>query len=502
MNRTSPTTIASITICVCFQTPPLQHRTTTPALSHHHIAFATTQNHHYTTTVAYFICVVGLFQRLENTLNCGLERVWAVGYMKGSRRIVIGYDEGTIKVKIGREEPVASMDNSGKIIWAKHNEIQTINIKSVGADHEVSDGERLPLAVKELGTCDLYPQSLKHNPNRRKYHPKNDGPKVSFFSDDEETTSTPKADALFIPRENPRALVIRPLKQWPGKSSAEKLKNAFSPAHKQTVITLGNHSENGTLKEQTPIKTPQNQNGGCDGGEMEDGFEFIFKNKGINTEVTYPYQATDGTCNTKEEAVHAATITGYEKVPANSESALLQAVTNQPVSVAIDASGMGFQLYSGGVFTGNFGTDLDHGVTSLLNQMELYVVVYILEILGLDSLQGIMLDQGSCIDTCCTFCRKVWIAYKESRWISAFFWILSLLSFWRVNGDGNSENGSHICEQYPFSVNEKVIHIVVYLFQIPNSLDGEKGHKNYRSRGSILVLKKYERQDSTLLSWN
>ncbi|TYJ17985.1 hypothetical protein E1A91_A09G090900v1 [Gossypium mustelinum] len=105
--------------------------------------------------------------RLENTLNYGLERVWAIGYMKGSRRIVIGYDEGTIMVKIGREVPVASMDNSGKIIWAKHNEIQTVNIKSVGADFEVSDGERLPLAVKELGTCDLYPQSLKHNPNGR-----------------------------------------------------------------------------------------------------------------------------------------------------------------------------------------------------------------------------------------------------------------------------------------------------------------------------------------------
>ncbi|KAI3684257.1 hypothetical protein L6452_33478 [Arctium lappa] len=105
--------------------------------------------------------------RLENTLNYGLERVWAIGYMKGSRRIAIGYDEGTIMVKVGREEPVASMDNSGKIIWAKHNEIQTVNIRSVGADYEVSDGERLPLAVKELGTCDLYPQSLKHNPNGR-----------------------------------------------------------------------------------------------------------------------------------------------------------------------------------------------------------------------------------------------------------------------------------------------------------------------------------------------
>jgi len=40
-------------------------------------------------------------------------------------------------IKIGREKPVASMDISGKIIWAKHNEIQTVNIKAVGADAEV-----------------------------------------------------------------------------------------------------------------------------------------------------------------------------------------------------------------------------------------------------------------------------------------------------------------------------------------------------------------------------
>ncbi|TKW19603.1 hypothetical protein SEVIR_4G031200v4 [Setaria viridis] len=105
--------------------------------------------------------------RLENTLNYGLERVWAVGYMKGSRRMVIGYDEGTIMIKMGREVPVASMDTSGKIIWAKHNEIQTVNIKTVGAGFEITDGERLPLALKELGSCDLYPQSLKHNPNGR-----------------------------------------------------------------------------------------------------------------------------------------------------------------------------------------------------------------------------------------------------------------------------------------------------------------------------------------------
>jgi coatomer subunit beta' len=50
------------------------------------------------------------------------------------------------------------MDNSGKIIWARHNEIQTVNVKSLGAEYEMVDGERLPLAVKDLGACDLYPQ--------------------------------------------------------------------------------------------------------------------------------------------------------------------------------------------------------------------------------------------------------------------------------------------------------------------------------------------------------
>ncbi|DBB15486.1 TPA: hypothetical protein ACH3X3_003709 [Trebouxia sp. C0006] len=105
--------------------------------------------------------------RLENNLNYGLERVWALAYLKGSNNVALGYDEGTAMIKIGREEPVASMDSSGKIIWAHHNEIQTVNVKSLGADSEDSDGERLPLAVKDLGSCDLYPQSLQHNPNGR-----------------------------------------------------------------------------------------------------------------------------------------------------------------------------------------------------------------------------------------------------------------------------------------------------------------------------------------------
>ncbi|PRQ57828.1 putative zingipain [Rosa chinensis] len=91
---------------------------------------------------------------------------------------------------------------------------------------------------------------------------------------------------------------------------------------------------------------------GCAGGLMDDAFQFVIQNHGINIEANYPYTAADGTCNAKKEASHAATITGPEDVPANSESALLKVVANQHISVAIDASGSDFQFYSSGVYTG------------------------------------------------------------------------------------------------------------------------------------------------------
>uniref|UniRef100_A0A0P4W5G6 Beta'-coat protein n=1 Tax=Scylla olivacea TaxID=85551 RepID=A0A0P4W5G6_SCYOL len=104
--------------------------------------------------------------RLENTLNYGLDRVWCICALKGSNNVCFGYDEGSVMVKVGREEPAMSMDVSGKIVWAKHSEIQQANLKAMGeAEHQ--DGERLPLAVKDLGACDIYPQTIAHNPNGR-----------------------------------------------------------------------------------------------------------------------------------------------------------------------------------------------------------------------------------------------------------------------------------------------------------------------------------------------
>ncbi|CAD6247240.1 unnamed protein product [Miscanthus lutarioriparius] len=102
---------------------------------------------------------------------------------------------------------------------------------------------------------------------------------------------------------------------------------------------------------------------GCEGGLMDDAFKFIIKNGGLTTESSYPYTAADGKC--KSGSNSATTINGYEDVPANDEAALMKAVANQPVSVAVDGGDMAFQFYSGGVMTGSCGTDLDHGIAAI-----------------------------------------------------------------------------------------------------------------------------------------
>jgi len=103
-------------------------------------------------------------------------------------------------------------------------------------------------------------------------------------------------------------------------------------------------------------------NQGCNGGLMDYGFQYIIDNHGLTTESNYPYTARDGTCNKQKVSNVAATISGFTDVATNSELALMTAVAQQPISVAVEADQSIFQLYSGGVVTGKCGTNLDHGV--------------------------------------------------------------------------------------------------------------------------------------------
>jgi len=103
-------------------------------------------------------------------------------------------------------------------------------------------------------------------------------------------------------------------------------------------------------------------NQGCNGGLMDYAFQYVIANKGLTTDSAYPYTATGpNTCVATGLPV-AATIVGFKDVPTNSQSALMTAVAQQPVAVAIEADQDTFQFYASGVLTKACGTNLDHGV--------------------------------------------------------------------------------------------------------------------------------------------
>jgi len=101
---------------------------------------------------------------------------------------------------------------------------------------------------------------------------------------------------------------------------------------------------------------------GCQGGLMDHAFLYVQKNGGIDTEKDWPYMQEAGCDQARETLNKAAGIETFGDVPINNVTALKQAVTMQPVSVAIDASCDGFMNYKSGVLSDSCGTQLDHGV--------------------------------------------------------------------------------------------------------------------------------------------
>ena len=97
---------------------------------------------------------------------------------------------------------------------------------------------------------------------------------------------------------------------------------------------------------------------------MDNAFNWVHDHNGLCSETNYPYQSGSGTndaCKKTCQVVSKSNIKGFVDVN-HTEPALLQAVGQQPVSIAIEADGIMFQLYKQGVFTSKCGTNLDHGV--------------------------------------------------------------------------------------------------------------------------------------------
>jgi len=123
------------------------------------------------------------------------------------------------------------------------------------------------------------------------------------------------------------------------------------------------------LSEQNLVDCTNNKkynNGGCNGGWMENAWKYVNDNDGIDNEATYPYTAQDGTCS-YDPAGNTATCRGYVDLPSGDEGALLEASgTIGPISIAIDATQPSFMNYRQGVYVddncGNDPDSLDHAV--------------------------------------------------------------------------------------------------------------------------------------------
>jgi len=105
-------------------------------------------------------------------------------------------------------------------------------------------------------------------------------------------------------------------------------------------------------------------NHACNGGLMDNAFKYI-KSKGIPTEKDYPYDGIKDPCK-KKIAAHTK-ITSYKDVK-NLEVALQQ----QPISVAVDASG--WQMYNSGIFHCWKVPDIDHGVTLVASYSDYWII--------------------------------------------------------------------------------------------------------------------------------
>uniref|UniRef100_A0A6C0DSI7 Peptidase C1A papain C-terminal domain-containing protein n=1 Tax=viral metagenome TaxID=1070528 RepID=A0A6C0DSI7_9ZZZZ len=121
---------------------------------------------------------------------------------------------------------------------------------------------------------------------------------------------------------------------------------------------------------------------GCNGGLMDNAFSWIGKNDGLCSEADYPYVSgttmDKGTCQTKCKNVENSIIIDFVDVQPSSDDAMMKALSKQPVSIAIQADQREFQLYKSGVFTGECGSKLDHGVLAVgygtLNGINYYKV--------------------------------------------------------------------------------------------------------------------------------
>ena len=115
-----------------------------------------------------------------------------------------------------------------------------------------------------------------------------------------------------------------------------------------------------SLSEQEFVDCDDNGDEGCNGGLMDNAFEWLKRYQGLDTEGAYPYTGRRGSCKyTEAGKVADLKVLGHEDVP-NDEPSIKEALfKNGPLSIAVDATVL--LHYTSGISKCSF-AHLNHGI--------------------------------------------------------------------------------------------------------------------------------------------
>jgi len=176
---------------------------------------------------------------------------------------------------------------------------------------------------------------------------------------------------------------------WRTKGSVTPVKNQGSCGSCWSFSTTGalegaykaKHGQLVAISEQQFVDCDKKEDQGCNGGLMDNAFTYA-KSHSFERESDYPYTGTDGTCK-EDSSKGIGKVASYTDV-GHDDASFVNALSQRPLAVAVDASAPGWQLYFGGIMKpvswnpltwgGCTSHALDHGVLAVAYDADSYTI--------------------------------------------------------------------------------------------------------------------------------